>query len=195
MKRAMAVWICAVVFAIGILFAVPLGREQAERYSVPLELFQTEDGSYQYDGCAWDSTLEDVMTRLPYTMEEMDVGAKDSVEAADYRYYRSEEMFSLDGQYAVLQMTFVNDRLSEVQFSFELTEGFAAWFDRQAEMLAKLYGTEDARRESAAFKEDDYTHLSYNWFAEDTILQFSLISGPEVEPVAVLGAVRVGHKT
>lgn len=153
---------------------------------IACDQFRNEEcEEFQYRNIAWDTSVEEVLEALPYEIAEADLGIPPEEKTA---VYQSKDVLEFGGMEASADFEFVDNKLNSVKFTVsDLEDGYEEWFEEQAEELAEIYGTEYESRENES---EFFNSKIYKWRENDTLLEWTLLTGEGVDPTAMVGVWR-----
>lgn len=144
------------------------------------------DSIFQYREIEWGSSIDEVIDKLPYQIDYVEIGAD------PIKLYKSQEQFALGEKNSEATFEFQDGKLTTVQFSFKIEENYDQWFDTQLEAMIKQFGEETKSRENKGDVEEaggiggKLENRSYTWEAGDTRLTASLTSFSGRTPAVVI---------
>lgn len=166
------------------------GSTGPKNKEIVLDQFSTE-AEYQFDTVSWGSTVAEV---ADLTSTELIKDTTKEPFPEGYEIYNSEASYSLDEQSCNTSYEFQDGALNIVKFDFyALSDKDNEWIDSQIEKLNQLYGNETDKIEN----ENAEMHMKstvYKWETDQTMLQFTVITGPSGDPHAVIALVRKGEE-
>lgn len=164
------------ILGISIFYFVKTSKKSGNLYG---QFLDNKENKFQYMDINWNSSVDEVQKKLPFEIEEVDIGSETSI------LYQSKETFDFDGNNGIANLEFIDDQLKTIKFEFSnLQDNYEDWFDTQYQALVKLYGKETEKKENES---DLFDSQVYTWKKDDTVMQLILLTGDSINPAATFG--------
>jgi len=176
------IFLCVIVYGAFSTYSVISKR----RIQTPISMEQfQENGEFQFDNLDWGMTVEDVNRVMKYPL-------KSNIHDTFYdkvTQFTSQTMYGIDEQGSVGYFLFDTGRLKQVQFSFNINEGYLEWFQERVEEARNLYGEESEKIELVDGP-DNVNSIGYRWDTDNTTLQIIVMWGKTEEASVMVGVAQ-----